>query len=237
MRKYRSRFSTAVPAFAAAVLMAALMYGCATIPIKQYYMLNYLPSTQADRLSPAPYPCTIRLRDFSIEEAYNRPQIVYRQSPFELQYYVYRVWAVKPARMVTDLVYKHLTTRNLVSSVIRRFDEGPKPDYELSGVIEALEEYDSEELWFAHLAIRMNLVRISDGQSVYTRRFDIRKRVYKHSPENVIRELSALMEFIMTQAAHDIDRQFSKEYGVPSNTGTGTGQERQETGDNVEEIK
>jgi hypothetical protein len=120
---------------------------------------------------------------------------VYRQSPFALQYYVYRVWAVKPARMVTDLVYKHLETRNLVSSVTRRFDEGPKPDYELSGVIEALEEYDSEELWFAHLAIRMNLVRLSDGQSVYTRRFDIRKRVYKHTPENVIRELSALMEY------------------------------------------
>ena len=212
-----------------------------TVPVKQYFVLNYLPSTQVDRLNPAPYPCTIRLRDFSIEEAYNRPQIVYRQSPFALQYYVYRVWAVKPARMVTDLVYKHLETRNLVSSVIRRFDEGPKPDYELSGVIEALEEYDSEELWFAHLAIRMNLVRLSDGQSVYMRRFDIRKRVYKHTPENVIRELSALMEYIMTQAAHDIDRRFSKDYGVPSNSGDTTGQgtlrQQQGTGDNVEEIK
>jgi ABC-type uncharacterized transport system auxiliary subunit len=207
------------------------------LPVKQYYMLNYLPSTQTERLNPAPYPCTIRLRDFSIEEAYNRPQIVYRQSPFELQYYVYRVWAVKPARMVTDLVYKHLVTRNLVSSVIRRFDEGPKPDFELSGVIEALEEYDSEELWFAHLATRMNLVRISDGQSVYTRRFDIRKRVYKHSPENVIRELSALMEYIMTQAAHDIDRQFSKEFGVASTPATGAGQGQPEPPENVEEIK
>jgi hypothetical protein len=73
------------------------------------------------------------------------------------------------------------------------------------------------------------------------RRFDIRKRVYKHNPENVIRELSALMEYIMTQAAHDIDRQFSKEYGVPSNTGDTTGQgalqQQQKTGNNVEEIK
>lgn len=205
-----------------------------TVPIKQYFILNYLPSTQPDRLNSAPYPCTIRLRDFSIEEAYNRPQIVYRQSPFALQYYVYRVWAVKPARMVTDLVYKHLETRNLVSSVTRRFDEGPKPDYELSGVIEALEEYDSEELWFAHLAIRMNLVRLSDGQSIYTRRFDIRKRVYKHNPENVIRELSALMEYIMTQAAHDMDRMFAREYGVASNPGDTA---VHGTSNNVEEIK
>lgn len=228
--------------FGLCALLLLLTEGClfTALPVKQYFILNYLPSTQVDRLNPGPYPCTIRLRDFSIEEAYNRPQIVYRQSPFQLQYYVYRVWAVKPARMVSDLVYKHLTTRNLVSSVIRRFDEGPKPDYELSGVIEALEEYDSEELWFAHLAIRMNLVRLGDGQSVYSRRFDIRKRVYKHSPENVIRELSSLMEFIMTQAAHDIDRQFSKEYGVPFNAADSTGQgtvQQQGPDDKIEEIK
>jgi ABC-type uncharacterized transport system auxiliary subunit len=223
----------------ALVVATALTYGCATVPIKHYYILNYLPSTTTERLNPAPYPCTIRLRDFSIEDAYNRPQIVYRQSPFQLQYYAYRVWAVKPTRMVTDLVHKHLVTRGLVSSVTRRFDEGPKPDYELSGVIEALEEYDSEELWFAHLALRMNLVRISDGQSVYTRRFDIRKRVYKHAPENVVRELSALMEFVMTQAARDIDRRFLKEYGAPSNVADTTGQSNppQEPGDGVEEIK
>jgi len=222
-------------------LLLLLPCGClfSRAPIKQYYTLNYLPSTNTDRLNPAPYPCTIRLRDFGIEEAYNRPQIVFRQSPFELQYYFYRVWAVKPARMISDLVYKHLVTRTLVSSVIRRFDEGPRPDYELSGVVEALEEYDSEELWFAHLAIRMNLIRISDGQSAYTRRFDIRKRVYKHNPENVIRELSALMEFIMTQASRDIDRQLFKEYGAPASATdtTGQGAVSPETNDSVEEIR
>lgn len=223
-------------------LLLLLPCGCffSKVPVKQYYLMNYLPSTTAPRLNPAPYPCTIRLRDFSIEEAYNRPQIVYRQSPFELQYYVYRVWAVKPARMVTDLVYKHLMTRSLVSGVIRRFDEGAKPDYELSGVIEALEEYDSEELWFAHLAVRMNLVRIADGQSVYTRRFDIRKRVYKHTPDNVVRELSSLLEFIMTQASHDIDRRFSKEYGVSPPGGETIADSAAlapEPGDKVEELK
>ena len=46
------------------------------------------------RQNPNPYPITIRLKEFSIEEAYNRPQIVYRQSPFQLKYCVYRVWAV-----------------------------------------------------------------------------------------------------------------------------------------------
>jgi uncharacterized lipoprotein YmbA len=188
--------------------------GCGSVPLKQYYLLNYIPSSQRDRLNPKVYPCTMRLRDFDIEEAYNRPQIVYRQSPFQLQYDYYRAWAVNPARMISDLVYKHLLTAGLVSNVIRRFDEGLKPEYELSGMIEALDEYDSQELWFAHIALRISLVRIADGTSLYMKRFDLRKRVFEHKPDNVVRELSSLMEFIMTQAIHDMDVKLAKEYGV-----------------------
>lgn len=160
-----------------------------------------------------PYQVTIRLKEFDIEEAYNRPQIVYRQSPFQLRYYIYRVWAVKPTRMITDLVYKHLTSANLVSNIIRRFDEGPRPDYELSGMIEALEEYDSDELWFAHLAFRLRLVRLNDGKTVYTRHFDHRKRVFQQEPEYVIREMSSLMEYAMAQAINDIDVRLAEELG------------------------
>ena len=89
----------------------------------------------------------------------------------------------------------------------------PKPNYELSGMIEALDEYDSQELWFAHVALRINLTKISDGTVIYTKRFDLRKRVFEHKPENVIRELSSLMEFIMVQTIHDIDAKLAKEYG------------------------
>jgi uncharacterized lipoprotein YmbA len=188
--------------------------GCGSVPLKQYYTLNYLPSSQRERLNPAVYPCVVRLRDFNIEEAYDRPQIVYRQSPFQLQYDYYRAWAVKPSRMVTDLVYKHLLTANLVSGVVRRFDEGPKPDFELSGMLEAIDEYDSQELWFAHIALRMTLSRISDGSVLFEKRFDLRKRVYEHKPENVIRELSSLLEYIMTQSVRGMDVSLAKEYGV-----------------------
>jgi ABC-type uncharacterized transport system auxiliary subunit len=190
-----------------------LFTGCGKVPIKQYFLLNYLPSSERNRVIQGPYPFTLRLQELDIEEAYNRPQIVYRKSPFSIQYYVYRVWAVKPTRMLTDLIYKHLLTANLVSSIVRRFDEGQKPDFALSGMIEAIEEYDSEELWFAHLAVRFQLTRVSDGRIIYTRRFDNRKRVFQHEPEYVVRELSALMEFIMTQVVHDVDVKLASEYG------------------------
>jgi ABC-type uncharacterized transport system auxiliary subunit len=178
-------------------------------------MLNYVPPALAQRSMQNPYACVIRLREFSIEEAYNRSQIVYRTSPFELRYYNYKSWAVKPTRMVTDLFFKHLNSVQLVSGVVRRFDEGRKPDFEVSGFIEALEEYDSgEDMVFAHIALRVNMTRMSDGATVYSRHFDLRKRVYQRGTEFVVKELSQIIEFIFTEAIADIDTKLSAEFGI-----------------------
>lgn len=204
------------------LLFTLLLIICSKVPLKQYYVLNYLPSSTRERLSPAPYHCNVRLRMFNVEEAYTKPQIVYRQSPFKLQYYVYRVWAVSPERIITDLLHKHLMTANLVSNVVRRLDEGHRPDYEITGTVEAIEEYDSEELWFAHLAMRINIIRLSDGRIMYSRRFDHRKRVFEQEPEYVVREMSSLVEFIFTQLIHDFDSILSSEYGLPTNGDTST---------------
>ncbi|MFP4416698.1 MAG: ABC-type transport auxiliary lipoprotein family protein [Chitinivibrionales bacterium] len=196
------------------VSLFLILVSCASVPIKKYYVINYEPEPIGNRKHDAPYPFVIRVKDMDIEEAYNRSQIVYRKSPFELQYYFYRVWAVKPEIMLTDLIHKHMVSTGLVSHVVRRFDEGARPDYELTGRIEAIEEYDSEDVWFAHLAFRLNLVRLKDNHTVYTRRFDSRKQVFQREPEYVVRELSRIMDILMTQAIHDIDGVLAKEHGV-----------------------
>jgi ABC-type uncharacterized transport system auxiliary subunit len=196
-----------------AALMAVLLAGCAKMPSKQYYVLNYVPQPMTVRTMPNPYACVVRLKEFSIEDAYNRTQIVYRLSPYELRYYNYRMWAVKPTRMITDLVFKHLNSMELVGGIVRRFDEGRKPDFEISGSIEALEEYDSEDLLFAHIAIRINMTRLSDGGNIYSRHFDVRKKVFRREADFVIREMSQIMEYILTQATADIDDKLAVEFG------------------------
>ncbi len=199
---------------AAAYATGLVLCGCASAPTKQYYTMNYVAEELPRRRNPAPYPYTIRIKKFDIEEAYARPQIVYRKSPFEMRYYFYRVWAVKPIDMLSDLVEKHLSSSGLVSHVVRRFDEGMKPDYELTGKIEAIEEYDNENVWFAHLAFRLQLTRLGDDRTLYSRRFDDRKQVHTQEPEYVVRELSRILDVRMTQALMDIDAVLAHEYGL-----------------------
>lgn len=199
---------------AIAACCLVLAWGCTAPPQRSHYILNYVPDPLAERTRQTPYPFTLRVRDFGIEDAYSRPQIVYRQSPFQLQYYFYRVWAVRPSRMITDLIVKHLTTVDLVSRVVRRYDEGVRPDYELTGMIEAIEEYNSDDIWFAHMAIRFKMTRLLDGVVLYNRQFAQRKRVFEKQPEFVVRELSLIMNFIMNQVAGDLDQLFAREYGL-----------------------
>jgi ABC-type uncharacterized transport system auxiliary subunit len=194
----------------------AVFEGCGTVPIKRYYVINYDPNPLRNRINAYAYPYTIRVKEFDIEQAYARPQMVYRKSPFELEYYYYQSWAVKPTRMITDVILKHLSSVNLTSHVVRRFDEGLKPDFELSGSLEAIEEYDSEKIWFAHLSLTIKLTRLSDNKNVYTRYFDHRKKVFQHTPEYVVRELSLIMDYIVTQAIMDIDRVLAVESGAAS---------------------
>jgi uncharacterized lipoprotein YmbA len=195
---------------------------CGKVPIKQYYVLNYVPAPQKTASTNVAFPVTLRLKDLDIEDAYSRPQIVYRQSPYELRYYNYKLWAIKPARMVTDLIQKHIASANLASRIMRRYDEGTLPNYELSGTVEALEEYDSDQLWFAHLAMRLILTRVSDGKVLYTQEFDNRKKVYQYSADAVVQELSTILEYQMNQANDKIREVFQQEFGTTPVTAPNT---------------
>jgi ABC-type uncharacterized transport system auxiliary subunit len=195
-------------------LAIGLFAGCAKPPSRQYFMLNYMPPEMERRAMQNPYACVIRLREFSIEEAYNRSNIVYRVNPYELRYYNYKSWAVKPTRMLTDLFFRHLSSVQLVSGLVRRFDEGRRPDFELVGFIDALEEYDSEDMLFAHVSIRLTLTKLSDGSMLYSRSFNRRKKVYTRETGLVIKEMSQIVEYVFTEAISDIDGRLAAEFGI-----------------------
>jgi hypothetical protein len=44
--------------------------------------------------------------------------------------------------------------------------------------------------------------------------------VYQYSPDNVVREMSAILEFIINQAIHDMDAVFAREYGASGGNAT-----------------
>lgn len=200
------RASARLPILLAALFLSALG-GCSfwqKPTDTKYYVLDYLPTPPPERVAKGPYPFVLRLRDATIAEAYRRTQIVYRQSANQMQFYSYHLWAVDPDRMVADMVMKHLKAARLFDNVTRTV-ENYVPDFFLSCDIQAIEEYDAKEQWYAHLAIEFQLEDSKSNQVVWKKLFDLRKTVAQQEPMFVVRELSYLLETINERLVKELD--------------------------------
>ena len=183
------------PVRPAAAALALLLAGCffGKVPETKYYVLDYVPTPPAERLQKGAYPFVLRMRDCNMAEAYRRSQIVYRQSANQLQFYGLHLWAVDPDRMITDLVMKHLKAARLFDNVTRTV-ENYVPDFDLSCDVQAIEEYDSKEQAYSHLAIEYQLEDAKTNQIAWKKLYDLRKTVPQPEPIYVVRELSVLAE-------------------------------------------
>ncbi len=192
-----------VSVFMATLIVAGCFFGSRT-PETKYYTLGYTPSVDPARLERGPYPFTLRLREPTIAEAYRRSQIVYRQSAFQMQFYNFHLWAVDPERMIGDLLLKHLNAVRLFEHVSRSI-EAYTPDFQLTTDIRAIEEYDSPDRWYAHLAIEYQLIDERNGQVLWKEVYDLRKAVPQQEPVFVVRELSALLEHMHDRLTRDLE--------------------------------
>jgi ABC-type uncharacterized transport system auxiliary subunit len=184
-------------------LFLLLLCGCSSVPESHYFAMSYvlLPKESGEPLVNA----AVRVRAFDITSAYDQERLVYRYSPYEFQYYNYMLWAVKPQRMLTDLFVQHLQHIELFSSVGMEYGE-QRPDYEISGMVQAVEELDSGNEWFAHLAFVVKLSRFGDEKATWTYQVDAKKQVFNKAPVYVVKALSELMEEETDKALTDLGR-------------------------------
>jgi uncharacterized lipoprotein YmbA len=193
--------------------MVFMLLGCFGRVIENsYYQLDYVP-TPKEMLEETASPYTVRVKDFNVAEAYRRNNIVYRQSPYKLHFYNYDLWAVKLEYMIPDIFFRHLDIAKIFSEV-RRGSDMEESDYTINGTIRAIEEYDNQDEWYAHLAINMNLQESRTRKTLWSREWDYRKKVSNLETIYVVRGLSELLEYIHNEAIADIDSVIRTQVGV-----------------------
>ena len=172
---------------------------------RTYYSFEYPTENAVQRYTTPRHNVQIRVRQFDVANAYDRSEIVYRSSAFELRYYAYRLWVSKPRKLLAELLSSYLRTSNIVSDVVMQIGE-KLPDYTLESDVIAIEELDStRDQWFAHLAMRFSLVRYEDKLVVWQYGFDEKKRVYQRDPTYVVKALSDIFREQMQIAVDQMD--------------------------------
>lgn len=200
--------------------------GCSSSKLKSraYYTLSYTMADDGDETGEdgkgrVRLPVVLRVKEFDVELSYDRQQIVYRYSPYQLEFYNYDHWVAKPHRMLSELVYKHIKHEDRFQHVTRTVREA-LPDYELEALVRNIEEFDSDTEWFAHLAMTFRLVNYKTREVVWRYEFDRRKKVYTHEVIYVVRALSQIIDEEMVKIVKGVTKAVSDELNPTSSSPT-----------------
>lgn len=180
--------------------MPVLLASCGSVPATYYYRVDYPAAPPAPS---EPLPLTLGVGGFDSDVLYEGERIVYRNSPYEVQYYHYRRWVAPPRKLVADAVQQQFGVsgafRRVVSSTA-----GERFDYLLRGKIEAFEEWDEAEAWFGSVAIEFVLYDADNGAVVWQNRYAEKTPAARKDPLMVVEAISASLQRVVARAREDV---------------------------------
>jgi len=186
----------------AALLSVFTLTGClggSTEP-SRYYTVSAESISVAGTASDA----RVHVKKFTIDPAYQRSNIVYRESPYDFMFYDLDLWATRPEQMLTQVAGEYLVKSNLFKSV----DLKPmgKPDFELLGNVDAIEEIDEGSSQYAHLALQLTFRKTGEDTPLWEKRYDERQSMNKRDAHSAAEALSKLYAKFMQDALENIAR-------------------------------
>ena len=186
----------------AALLSVFTLTGClggSTEPSRYYTV-----SAESISIAGATSDARIHVKKFTIDPAYQRTNIVYRESPYDFMFYDLDLWATRPEQMLTQVAGEYLVKSNLFKSV----DLKPmgKPDFELLGNVDAIEEIDEGSSQYAHLALQLTFRKTGEDAPLWEKRYDERQSMNKRDAHSAAESLSKLYAKFMQDALENIAR-------------------------------
>ena len=186
----------------AALLSVFTLTGClggSTEPSRYYTV-----SAESISVAGAASDTRVHVKKFTIDPAYQRSNIVYRESPYDFMFYDIDLWATRPEQMLTQVAGEYLVKSNLFKSV----DLKPmgKPDFELLGNVDAIEEIDEGSSQYAHLALQLTFRKTGEDAPLWEKRYDERQSMNKRDAHSAAESLSKLYAKFMQDALENIAR-------------------------------
>ena len=184
----------------AALLSAFTLTGClggSTEPSRYYTV-----SAESISVAGVTSDTRVHVKKFTIDPAYQRTNIVYRESPYDFMFYDLDLWATRPEQMLTQVAGEYLIKSNMFKSV----DLKPmgKPDFELLGNVDAIEEIDEGSSQEAHLAVQLTFRKVGEDAPLWEKRYDERQSMSKRDAHSAAEALSKLYAKYMQDALENI---------------------------------
>lgn len=188
------------------VTTMSMALGCKSTPEVRHYQLNLVESQS--NLSGASSGKTsnasattgkvLGVDMLRAETAYDDMRIVYRKSPYRVDYYHYHRWSAPPSLMLTDVLRDGLSQTGAFGRVTNGY--GRDVDAVLRGRVVAIEEVDkSETEWEARVVLDLELEQVTTGEVLWSRTLSQSETVEERNPEGVTIAASKAMGKIIVE--------------------------------------
>ena len=151
--------------FSLILILLFIFFSCSSAPKTHFYLIDYPVSVAKENSHPV-HQVVLGVSKFRVEPLYSDTRLVYRENPYEGNYYFYHRWVTSPGKMVTDKTIEQLAASNLFKQVVS-FPRHVQCDYIINGNIKALEEWDENNKWYAKVKIDFELPPAAIGGKVY----------------------------------------------------------------------
>ena len=193
----------------------SLIGGKAEIPERRKFTIVTHPLNLRLKNSKRPYPFNLQLKKLSVSGNYDRDQIVFRLSEFEIKDERWNIWADRPSKMITDVIEEYLNDANLFTGISQEYLDA-RPDYILSGTVRAIERFDSGDTWYAHLSMTWKLVDAKTNEVFWADDFDKTDQLYQQDMSYTIESMSGILRGEVEKAIRDIDFKFANKWRLES---------------------
>jgi ABC-type uncharacterized transport system auxiliary subunit len=149
---------------------------------------------------PAPGPgVPLVVEALSTDAAYDDERIVYRVTPYRLDYYNYHRWSAAPGTLIANYLERAFEKSGQFGAVTRELN--PAAPVVLGGRVVAIEEVDqSKTRWLGRIVLELTLTDTGTGQVLWAEQFEESEPLPMQTPEGLARALSTALERIANRA-------------------------------------
>ena len=170
----------------------------------EYYTLEYEAPTIAHL---EPTNAIIRTARFSVAPIYSTNRIIYRDSSFQRDAYVYHKWRANPGELVTYFLRRDIRESGLFKAVIDQQSDIPSLFY-MEGSVEDFLEWDTEEGWQAVLSVSISLMNEMESELTkkiaFQKSYTTNKPCSSRNPRALAEAMSMAMKEISEKIIMDI---------------------------------
>jgi len=184
-----------------------VLSGCAAVPETHYYTFQPTLAEAPHAPERASYPFGLKVESFDGDAPYQQEKIVYRTSPYEVNFYEYRRWLRPPTELVAEQAIKQLNASRLFRSIqTGSFDATTR--YVLEGRVLMFDQWYSEpKRSTVRVVIRYRLSDADQEQGVlWDETFETAAATPNMEIIEVIKAFETAMQENIQQAIAEIDR-------------------------------